>query len=115
MVIINALVIVVMFAGLLPLFSGIGLLLNGRGTAIRQDGTYQVDGSKARLLGAGHLLMGIISVVPGIGGLLGVIDTSQVSVWLYTFGPVAILFLSWLVADRLPGNAVKQTLSKVDP
>lgn len=115
MVIINALIIFIMLFGLPALFMGIGLLLNGRGTAVGRDGSYKVDGAKARLLGAGHLLIGVISVIPGIGGLLGLIDTSQVSIWLYTAGPFIILTLSWFIADRLPGTAVKQEMPKSSP
>lgn len=113
--IINALIIFIMLFGLPALFMGIGLLLNGRGTAISRDGSYKVDGAKARVLGVGHLLMGVLSVFPGVGGLLGLIDTSQVSIWLYTALPFLILTVSWLIADRLPGTAVKQEMPKSSP
>lgn len=114
MVIFNAVFIFIMLFGLPALFMGIGLLLNGRGTAIGRDGSYKVDGAKARLLGAGHLLMGVALVFPGFGGLLGLFDTRQIN-WLYTAVPFIIFTVSWFIADRLPGTAVKQEMPKSSP
>lgn len=114
MVIFNAIYVVLMIMGLFTLLSSFGLLFNGNGTALGRDGSYKVDGAKARVLGAGHFLMGVISLFPGVGGILGLVDTRQIY-WLYTALPFAILVLSWFIADRLPGTAVKQEMPKSSP